>query len=284
MQNRAVIVLFVASILWGLTWLPLKSLHEQGFHGIALTFFVYLVLLVIMLPWCWRQRRYLLSDWRILVSVALLGGGAQLAFNTALIYGEVIRVMVLFYLVPLWGVLGGRIFLKERIDAVRWLGVGLSVIGAFLVVGGMNAFIAPPSWIDAVALLSGFLFAMNNIVFRVSPTVSVYSKLAFMFLGAVVLSSILLLITEQPPWNLEVSNQAWLLLGFYAAVWMMAANLGTQWAVTHMEAGRSSIIVIMELVTAVVSASILLGETLSPHEMVGGTLIVLAAFLEARRQ
>ncbi|PLA73588.1 EamA/RhaT family transporter [Hydrogenovibrio sp. SC-1] len=284
MQNRAVIVLFVASILWGLTWLPLKSLHEQGFHGIALTFFVYLALLVIMLPWCWRQRRYLLSDWRILVGVALLGGGAQLAFNTALIYGEVIRVMVLFYLVPLWGVLGGRIFLKERIDAVRWLGVGLSVIGAFLVVGGMNAFIAPPSWIDAVALLSGFLFAMNNIVFRVSPTVSVYSKLAFMFLGAVLLSSILLLATEQSPWNLEVSNQAWLLLGVYAAVWMMAANLGTQWAVTHMEAGRSSIIVIFELVTAVVSASILLGETLSPYEMVGGTLIVLAAFLEARRQ
>lgn len=284
MKNTAVWVLLLASILWGLTWLPLKFLHDEGFQGIAVTFYVYLILFGLMSPWVWRQRVYLKAHWRVFFAVFILGGGAQLAFNTALIYGEVIRVMVLFYLVPLWGVLGGRLFLKERIDTVRWLGVGLSVIGAFLVVGGMNAFIAPPSWIDLVALLSGFLFAMNNIVFRVSPAVPVYSKLAFMFLGAVLLSSILLFITEQSPWNLEVSNQAWLFLGLYAAVWMMMANLGTQWAVTHMESGRSSIIVIMELVTAVVSASILLGETLSPHEMVGGTLIVLAAFLEARRQ
>jgi drug/metabolite transporter (DMT)-like permease len=50
-----------------------------------------------------------------------------------------------------------------------------------------------------------------------------------------------------------------------------------------MEAGRSSIIIIMELVTAVLSASILLNETMSPTEMVGGLLIVVAAFLEARR-
>ncbi|OIP96447.1 MAG: hypothetical protein AUK56_01960 [Thiomicrospira sp. CG2_30_44_34] len=284
MQNPAVIVLFVASILWGLTWLPLKFLHEQGFHGIALTFYVYLVLLAMMLPWLWRQRQHLLSDWRMLLAVALLGGGAQLAFNTALIYGEVIRVMVLFYLVPLWGVLGGRIFLKERIDGMRWLGVGLSIVGAFLVVGGMNAWIAPPSWIDVIALLSGFLFAMNNIAFRLSPNVSVYSKLAFMFIGAVVLSSLFIVIGDEPSWQVEVTSQAWLYLTLYAAIWMLAANLGTQWAVTHMEAGRSSIIVIFELVTAVVSASIILGETMSPNEMVGGILIVLAAFLEARRE
>lgn len=285
MQNMAVWVLFVASILWGLTWLPLKFLHEQGFEGIAVTFYVYLVLFGLMLPWVLRQKRALWKKhWRVFVAVAFLGGGAQLAFNSALIYGDVIRVMVLFYLVPLWGVLGGRIFLKEQIDVIRWLGVGLSIIGAFLVVGGMNAFIAPPSWIDLIALLSGFLFAMNNIVFRVSPEVSVYGKLAFMFLGATILSSVLLLATDQQAWDVTVTDQAWLFLLLYAAIWMLLANLGTQWAVTHMEAGRSSIIVIFELVTAVVSASILLGETLAPPEIIGGSLIVLAAILEARRQ
>jgi drug/metabolite transporter (DMT)-like permease len=81
----------------------------------------------------------------------------------------------------------------------------------------------------------------------------------------------------------DVSLQAWGILFLFGAVWMMMANLGTQWAVTHMEAGRSSIIIIMELVTAVLSASILLNETMSPTEMVGGLLIVVAAFLEARR-
>uniref|UniRef100_Q31EN0 Drug/metabolite (DMT) superfamily transporter n=1 Tax=Hydrogenovibrio crunogenus (strain DSM 25203 / XCL-2) TaxID=317025 RepID=Q31EN0_HYDCU len=282
MEAVAIFVLFSASVLWGLTWLPLKYLNELGFDGVPLTLFLYLIMLVLILPWAWRERHHILTSWKVLLGVALLGGGAQLAFNTALVYGEVIRVMVLFYLVPLWGVLGGRIFLQEKIDQVRWLGVGFSIFGAFLVVGGLHAFVAPPSWIDGIALLSGFLFAMNNIVFRISQTVPVKIKLAFMFLGAFVLAGAVITQMEITV-SLDVSGQAWGILFLYAAVWMMAANFGTQWAVTHIEAGRSSIIVIMELVTAVVSASLILGETMTPLEMVGGSLIMLAAFLEARR-
>lgn len=282
MEVAAIFVLFSASVLWGLTWLPLKYLNELGFDGVPLTLFLYLIMLVLILPWAWRERHHILTSWKVLLGVALLGGGAQLAFNTALVYGEVIRVMVLFYLVPLWGVLGGRIFLQEKIDQVRWLGVGFSIFGAFLVVGGLHAFVAPPSWIDGIALLSGFLFAMNNIVFRISQTVPVKIKLAFMFLGAFVLAGAV--ITQMDiPVSFDISGQAWGILFLYAAIWMMAANFGTQWAVTHIEAGRSSIIVIMELVTAVVSASLILGETMTPLEMIGGSLIMLAAFLEARR-
>jgi len=282
MQTVAVSVLFAASILWGLSWLPLKYLNELGFDGLPLTLFLYLLMFVMMLPVIWSQRQYIPTSWRMLLLIALLGGGAQLAFNTALIYGEVIRVMVLFYLVPLWGVLGGRIFLKEPIDRIRWLGMGLSIIGAFLIVGGMNAFIAPPSWIDGLALLSGFLFAMNNIAFRLTQAVPVKIKLASMFMGAFLLASFGLALQGQSV-NLELGWTAWTALFAYGAIWMMIANFGTQWAVTHLEAGRSSIIVIMELVTAVISASLILGETMSGLEKVGGVMILLAAFIEARK-
>lgn len=280
MESLAVLTLLGASILWGLTWLPLKYLHELGFDGVPITLFVYLIMFIISLPFVWRYRKDLLSHWRILFGVALLGGGAQLAFNTAIIYGEVIRVMVLFYLVPLWGVIGGRLFLSETITPIRWLGMGLSIFGAFLVVGGMQAFIAPPSWIDGLALLSGFLFAMNNITFRVSPTTPVMLKLAFMFLGSVVFSAIVVWQLGEPIIP-DVPASSWLTLFAYGAFWVLLANLATQWAVTHMESGKSSIIIILELVTAVVTASWLLGETMSSVEMVGGTLILVAAFLEA---
>ncbi|WP_373019677.1 DMT family transporter [Thiomicrorhabdus sp.] len=282
MSAFPVAVLFVASILWGLTWLPLKYLNQLGFDGLPLTLFVYLLIFIIMIPWVWNQRHYVKTHWKVLIGVALLGGGAQLAFNTALIYGDVIRVMVLFYLVPIWGVLGGRIFLHEQVDNWRWLGVGLAIIGAFLIVGGFNAFISPPSWIDVLALLSGFLFAMNNVVFRASQDVPVKIKLTSMFFGAVALAGGAVLMSGDSV-SVDQGWEAWGVLFLYAAVWMMIANFATQWAVTQMETGRSSIIVIMELVTAVVSASLILGETMAPVEMVGGSFILLAALIEASR-
>ena len=50
-----------------------------------------------------------------------------------------------------------------------------------------------------------------------------------------------------------------------------------------MEAGRSSIIIIMELITAVVSATLIAGERMSVPEMLGGVLILSAALIEALR-
>lgn len=283
MQTRATLVLIGASILWGLTWLPLKALNEMGFDGVPLTFWLYLFLFFIVLPWVVKYKMVLDQHWKTLLAVSILGGGAQLAFNTALIYGDVIRVMVLFYLVPLWGVLGGKLFLQERIDGARWLGVAFSLLGAFLVVGGLHAFESPPSWIDGLAILSGFLFAMNNIAFRLTPHVPVTLKISFMFLGSIALASLVMMSMQMPLLSAEISGQAWLWLLAYAAIWMIAANFGTQWAVTHMEAGRASIIIILELVVAVISASLILGESMTPIEMVGGTLILLAAFIEAKR-
>ncbi|MBO1923757.1 MULTISPECIES: DMT family transporter [Thiomicrorhabdus] len=283
MQSIAVFTLLGASILWGLTWLPLKFLHEQGFNGIAITFLVYVIMFAVTLPTIWRFRKQIAGNGLALLGILLLGGGAQLAFNTSMIFGDVIRVMVLFYLVPLWGVLGGRLFLSERITPFRWLGMGFSIIGAFFVVGGMNAFYAPPSWIDGLALLSGFLFAMNNIVFRASPKIPIMLKLNVMFLGAAGLSAVVLsqMGDEVIP---QVSTGTWGILLAFAIFWMLLANLGTQWAVTQMEAGKSSIILILELVTAVVSASLILGETMSGLEMLGGALILIAALLETLPQ
>jgi drug/metabolite transporter (DMT)-like permease len=70
---------------------------------------------------------------------------------------------------------------------------------------------------------------------------------------------------------------------FYGLAWLLLATLGTQFGVTHMEAGCASVIIILELVTAVASALWIGGERMSVTEMVGGALILAAAVFEARR-
>jgi len=277
-----VIVLLGASVLWGLSWLPLKHINTMGIDGIALTMSAYGILAVVLTPLLLKQRGQWLAHKKAMVLITLLGGGANLAFTFALINGEVIRVMVLFYLLPVWGVLGGKFFLKEKVDGWRWLGASLAVTGAFIILGGFDALAGTPGWIDLIALLSGLLFAMNNLVFRAAAAVPVTSKIAVMFYGCFALASLLLAMgTEPMPY--DVNSGAWLALLFYALFWLLVANIGSQWGVTHMEAGRSSIIIIMELITAVVSATLIAGERMSAWEMIGGVLILAAALIEALR-
>jgi len=274
-------VLLAASFLWGLAWMPLKALERIGVSGIALTFIASAAAAAILIPRSVRERDSWRAEKRWLLMIALLGGYANLAFTVAIIYGEVVRVMVLFYLLPVWGVLGGKLFLGERLDAARIAAVGLAIGGAFLVLGGLRVFDAPIAWTDVLAITCGFTYASNNLAFRAHQQIPIASKTAAMLIGATVLAAALLVIGVQP-WP-AIDTGGWLAAVGYGLAWLLLATLGTQFGVTHMEAGRASVIIILELVTAVTSALWIGGERMSVTEMVGGALILTAAVIEARR-
>jgi drug/metabolite transporter (DMT)-like permease len=280
--SAPVLVLFLSSIGWGLTWLPLKYLNQQGMQGPQLVFVAFTAAALMLLPAFARQRASWSGQLRYLLLIALFGGFANLSFQIALYEGEVIRVMILFYLLPVWSVLGGRVFLGERIDALRVVTVCGALLGAFLILGGFGVFDARPGWVDLLAIASGMTFALNNIVFRATQDLPVTSKVTAVFIGCAALVGGYLLFSA-PPTTVQ-TPVALLLTMLYGVLWLTLITFGTQWGVTRLEAGRASIIIIMELVTAVVSASLLLGESLTPTERVGGLLVVSAVFIETVRE
>ena len=274
-------VLIAASLMWGLAWLPLKQLEHMGLSGIALTFIAASAAAALLLPRLLRGRGRWRGQGRYLLLIAALGGYANLAFTVAMIYGEVVRAMVLFYLLPVWGVLGGWLFLGERLDTLRAAAVAAALFGAFLILGGFDVLRGDISWPDLLAISCGMTFAGNNLVFRARQTIPVADKTAAMLLGAAALAGVLLAAGVQP-WP-EASAISWVAAAGYGLIWLLAATLGTQFGVTHMEAGRASIIIILELLTAVTTAVLIGGERMSPAEMSGGALILVAAIIEARR-
>lgn len=276
-----VFVLIVASIAWGTTWMPLKFFDGQGIEGALLVFISQLILALVFFPFGFRQC-LIPAHLKGLIGISLVGGGAVLSFTYALIHGDVIRVMVLFYLLPVWGALGGKLFLNERMDSIRWLGVGLAIIGAFLIVGGHKIFESPPTWIDFIALLSGILFAGNNIIFRRERQLKLSSKLLAMFMGSASLALVVIYFTGQSI-ALDISPAIWGLLVLYSLVWLLIANLGSQWGVTQLEAGQSSIILVVELVAAVITAMIFGEERLTFMEWLGCLLVLSATLLETVR-
>jgi drug/metabolite transporter (DMT)-like permease len=277
-----VLVLFISSVGWGLTWLPLKYLNQQGMQGPTLVFVAFAAAALVLLPAFLRQRRSWAGQVRYLLLIALFGGFANLSFQIALYEGEVIRVMILFYLLPVWSVLGGRLFLGERIDRLRMVTVAGALLGAFLILGGFAVLDTRPGWVDLLAIASGMAFSMNNIAFRATPALPVTSKVTAVFIGCAVLVGGYLLFN--PPAPAIHAPDTLLLTMLYGVFWLTLITFGTQWGVTQLEAGRASIIIIMELVTAVVSAGLLLGETLAAGELAGGLLVVSAVLVETWRE
>ena len=276
----AVAALLLAGLLWGLTWIPLKYFGSQGLNGITLTMMSYGMVGVLALPWLIYRRHTWWPQRNLVLMIAVVGGLANVCFLSAIIRGEVVRVMLLFYLVPVWGVLGGRIFFGEPLTRLRVLGVGTAIVGAFLLLGGAAVIASPPGIVDLLALASGMLYASQNLFTRAADRTPLDAKSLVVFVGCGLISSVIVLGTGQ-----QLPEMPPLLLGQlfgFAGIWMLAAMVVTAWGVSHLEAGRAAILLVFELVAAVVSAMWIAGERLDGIEWIGAALIVGAALLEAR--
>jgi len=276
------LILILSSVGWGLTWIPLRVLQAQGVQGPPLVLLAFGAASLLLLPALVGQRPDWQGRWPCLLLIALCGGFANLAFQIALYEGEIIRVMILFYLLPIWSLLGGWLFLGEGIDRPRILAVLCALLGAFFVLGGFALFETRPSWLDLLAIAAGLAFALNNLLFRAGQSLPLTSKVGAMFAGCALLTGLYLLLSGDGIADLSV--QAMLLSLSYGLIWLTLISFGTQWGVTRLEAGRASIIITLELATAMLSAGLLLGERLSPWELFGALLVIGAGLFEARRE
>src|SRR5690242_20637955 len=97
----AVVALFLSSTGWGLTWLPAKALLAMGLSSQHFIFFAFGAGALTLLPFLWLQRKAWLPHRRHLFAIGAVGGFAYVSFQTAIAIGDTVRVMILFYLLPI---------------------------------------------------------------------------------------------------------------------------------------------------------------------------------------
>lgn len=279
-----VLVLLFSASMWGLSSLPIKAFAEYGLSGPLLACVAFGFAGLLGLPLLLREyAQWRHSLWTLLL-LALVGGWGNTAYVTALVQGDVVRVMLLFYLLPAWSVLGGRLFLGERISRRRGSALALAMVGAFLVVGGFAAFDAPLSVADVMAVTAGLAFAGNNIIARHAQKIPTASKTVVVFLGCALLAMPLTLWVSGSGAAAVLLDLSPVVLGWLAAYsvgWLALVTATWQWSVSRMEAGRAGVISIAELVVALLAATLVRGETMTLLECVGAVVIALAAVLEA---
>jgi len=282
-QRLPVIILLLSSIGWGLTWIPIKTIQQMGLPAEYLIFIAFSSAAIALLPWMYRQRHLWLPAIGLMLLLSVFGGFANMAFQTAMAKGDVIRVTILFYMLPVWSMLGGWWILKERIDKRRMCALLFCLGGAVCILEAWQISWTTFTVIDALALGSGFGLAASNILFRFTASIPLASKIGFMFIGCVVFIGFSLLIFP-PIDSIDTSTiKPFALASLYGLCWIMLITVGSQWAVTRIEASRSAIIIVMELVVAIGSVVIITQSQLTSNELIGGVMVFIAALLEGLR-
>jgi len=276
---RPELVLIFATLLWGTSWIPLRAFADAGISGMFMVFVSCGLIALLAVPLLWWQRRAWRGQAWGLLAILIFGGWANTALISSLSLGhDIVRLMLLFYLAPVWAVLGGWLLLRESLTALRLGALALAMLGIALTLGmGVDA-LKPLQGVDWLALSAGFAFAMNNLATRAADRIPLLSKSFAAFIGSVVFAGAACLILDQGLPTLPPIT--WALVALFSVGWLIA-TLAAQYGVTHLEASRAAVIIVFELIAAVLSAAWLGDEPLGLREWSGATLVCIAAVMAA---
>lgn len=268
----------LSAALWGLWWLPLRALAEAGLTGPALNAALYGIASAALLPLFWRRRRRLVAGGLLLVGAGGLFGAALVSWNLALILGEVVRVTLLFYLAPVWATLLALAVLGERVGWLRVLSVALGLAGAVVLLGFDGGLPLPRSAGDWLGLAAGVLFALSVTLVRKGETVAGLEQTLVSFAAAALLSLALLATLRQQAFLVDAAVLAWAALA--ALAWLVPVTWLLLWGARFLEPGRVSLLLLLEVAVAAISAALLAGEPFGLREGLGCLLILAAGALE----
>ena len=278
LSNLPVISILIGAVFWGLLWWPLKFFSELGLTSNFIGVTAYTMVAIFAIPIVWRQRNLWREEWLLLIMIGLFFALANISFNTALMNGEVVRVMLLFYLLPVWGALGGILILGERLSKKRVLAIAISLMGVIVIMGIENI-----SWefslADIMALAAGFFLSAAGIVNKLAVKIPMASRSFVPFIFSPLLATLGNYFSPAPiP---EMTTIIWLLLAAFAFIWLLGATIFSTFGLANIEASKASILQVTELFVGIISAIVIGGEVLELKVCVGGALIVTATLLES---
>jgi drug/metabolite transporter (DMT)-like permease len=271
-------LLFGATI-WGVIWYPYRLLEEAGVSGAYASLLTYAAALLLGgLLFASRWRDLFRSPGTLLL-LSLAAGWTNLSYVLAVIDGEVMRVMLLFYLSPLWTLLLARVLLHEHAGRRGLLVIGFSLSGAFTMLWDpAQGFPLPRDIPEWLALSSGMGFSLTNVLTRRATHLSLPEKSIAVWGGVTLLALLFLPFTNAPlPGAMEIPLAYWMLM-LGLAIALAVTTLLVQYGVTHTLATRAAVIFLFELVVAAVFSYLVANEALSVREMIGGAMIVAATF------
>jgi drug/metabolite transporter (DMT)-like permease len=282
--GRATLALLLNASVWGLSWIGFRSMQADGLHPLLATALAYaLAGSVVALVDRGAVSQFFTHP--ALWLIAMASGITNAAFNSAVAFGDVVRVVLLFYLMPIWALVFARLFLHEAITRVAVLRIAVGLAGAMIVLySPASGLPIPTSAVDWFSVLGGAAFALNNVMLRRHAALPREGRIFAMFAGGVLMAgcaagvALLAGKLSLPPSGMWTQTAVLPLLLFWTAAFL-AGNMALQYGATRLPASLTAVIMLFEVVVAAASSWLLDAGTPRWQDALGGLLIIAAPFL-----
>ncbi|MET1028245.1 MAG: DMT family transporter [Dongiaceae bacterium] len=277
------IAVLISAAFWGSLWIPLRQIEGGGLSGVWASILVYGTPALLMLPLLVFGRGRLGSFGLLAFWVGATSGICNTFYSLGVIYGEVGKVVLLFYLNPVWSALLERMILKTPISKSRQVTILLGFIGMGVLVGNSSGLPIPRNLAEWFGVFAGIFWAASLVGMRFGGSGNMMPKTFFQFLFGALSSALILLLGWFPGDMLPgaaplIGALPWVSLA--VLIWILPAMMLSFWAVSFMSPTRASILFMLEAVVGVVTAALLTNEPFGWREIIGGLLILGAGLLD----
>ena len=281
LENRAKLACLYAGGVWGLFWIPLRALEEAGINGLWVTFVYFLVPTIFLIPvGIWRLKYLKLGGFNLQLT-GMLSGGALMLYATSIVYTDVVRAMLLFYLTPVWGTILGRLFLNENITPLRIISMIIAITGMLTIFGLGVKFPIPQNVGDWMGVASGLMWAVASLRIRLNQNASAIDMTLGFFFWATIFAIIIALIIA-PNFVPTISQvlPALPILLVFVILLILPGTLASLWGPKFLNPGLVGLLFMTEIVVGSISVALLAGEPFGYREVIGIILISSASMIE----
>ncbi len=272
-------------LFWGTYWIPLRSIDNVNSGSVWSLFLSFLLLALILLKPLIKSitNIFINKNYFFLAACFFAALGISL-YSESLLRGEIAKVIVLFYLCPIWGTIFARFILNHSFTIKRIFSITLGIIGLEIIVGFDKGIILPSTTVEWIALLGGLMWAMSMTLFNLANTTSGVEKTS---LTVFLIPFIYLFLCFIPDGrNLTISENLlsihsiyiWMIL--FAIIWLLPSILLTYFSVEVLDPGRINILLAFEVVVGFFSAAILTNEIIGFREYIGAIFVISASLFD----
>jgi len=275
----------ISCLFWGTYWIPLRLIDKSNNGSVWPIFIGFLLLSLILIKPLLRSFKavFIQKNYYFFVGCFFAALGISL-YSESLLRGEIAKVVVLFYLCPIWGTIFAKIILNQALTLKRICSILIGIIGLEIIIGVEEGIFLPSTVVEWIAVFAGLTWAMSTTIFHLADTTKDIDKTS---LTSFLIPFLFLLLCLIPGGrNIELADNLfsihpiyiWIIL--FTVVWLLPSILLIYSSVEILDPGRINILLAFEVVVGFISAGILTNEVITHREYIGAILVISACFVD----